>query len=74
MSNYLHQQIFMLFAKEGETARDLTGVTHVAALVGDQWVAFCSTPMENGEWTHEDDVDCMTCIILRERFATEVLR
>lgn len=61
-------------AKEGEAFRDSAGVTHVEALVGEHLVGFCGASLEDGEQAFEDDIDCMTCIVERERFAAEVLR
>jgi hypothetical protein len=60
--------------EEGEAARSPDGVTHVAALVGERVVAFCGASLGESERAHEDDVDCMTCVVSRDRFAAGIPR
>jgi hypothetical protein len=55
-----------LFADDNEAARDHAGVTHVVDVVGEDVVAMCGEAFP-GLAALREDVDCMTCIVLRDR-------
>ena len=57
---------------EGDALRTSDGITHVTILSGERLVAFCGASVGVTRRAHDEDVDCMSCIVHRDRFAAGV--
>lgn len=73
-----HFPQYEAFVGEGEAAMAPSGVVHVVTftnIIGEPIEALCGSKFGPGRARRAltEDLDCMTCIVRRYRFAAEVL-